>query len=41
MKAATVEFSSEQTLVNELNELLESNESAALISRCETLLLLC
>ncbi len=36
MKAMTVEASSEQTLINELNQLLETNKLEALISRCES-----
>lgn len=35
MKTVAVDVSSEQTLLNELNELLESNELDALIARCE------
>ena len=35
MKAMTGEGSSEQALINELNQLLEANDLDALISRCE------
>lgn len=38
MKAVATENSSEQTLINEFNNLLETNHLDALISRCESVI---
>lgn len=38
MKSVSMEASTEQALLNELNDLLETNQLDALISRCEKLI---